>query len=352
MKIEEIMAEKKELIEKSLEKYVPRKFDAKTTKRFVGTPRYSYDYETATKSLSEPIWDLFDRGGKRLRPVLYLLTLEALSGDEKKYGEYCAIMEAIHSGTLCIDDIQDSSEMRRGKPCLHKIYGIDIASNAGNALYFLPLKSLMENKKELGDKKVARAYEVIAQEMINVSMGQAWDIYWHRGLKENVSEGEYLQMCAYKTGSLTRLSCKLAGIMCNESEEVVNKLGLFGESIGVGFQIQDDVLNLTAEEEYGKEIGGDVSEGKRTLIVLHSFKNLPKEKAKRLKELLNSHTKEQGEIREAISLMKEADSIEYAKIFAKNLVRDGWKHANSVLEENESKQKLKAIADYLVERKY
>jgi len=262
---------------------------------------------------------------------------------------------SVHN-TLMVDDIEDNSDFRRGKPCIHKAYGNDIAINAGNAMYFLPLKIIMQTR--LPEKTKNALYEAYAQEMVNVSLGQGMDIYWHRGLKQDISEKEYLQMCAYKTGCLTRMAVKIGAVLGGANAKQFQALSKFAETIGVGFQIQDDVLNLTSGEEnkkemggeYGKEIGGDVSEGKITLMVIYALKHSPK--AYRLQQILKMHTKDSKLILEAIGIMKECGAMDYARAYARKMVESAWAGAGKVLKENQGKRKLKALADYLIERSY
>src|SRR5690606_15600271 len=148
-------------------------------------------------------------------------------------------------GTLVIDDIEDSSEVRRGKPCTYKLYGLDIAVNAGNAMYYLPLLPLMEKNSKVPVEQQKDIYQIYVQEMINLSVGQAMDIAWHKGLAnaDEISEEDYMQMCAYKTGTLARMAAKLAAVIAGAEPQLVEKLGHFAESIGVAFQMQDDILD-------------------------------------------------------------------------------------------------------------
>jgi len=354
--IEKILLQYKPLIDKAIAKSIPREFKGKALERIAGKPAYAYDEHSITKSIAEPIWDLLDRGGKRLRPALTLITIEALGKNPFKFIDFATIPEIVHSGTLLCDDVEDNSDFRRGKPCIHKIYGEDVAINAGNAMYFLPLKVIMQSK--LPDKTKNALYEAYAQEMVNVSLGQGMDIYWHRGLKQDISEKEYLQMCAYKTGCLTRMAVKIGAVLGGANAKQFQALSKFAETIGVGFQIQDDVLNLTSGEEnkkemggeYGKEIGGDVSEGKITLMVIYALKHSPK--AYRLQQILKMHTKDPKLILEAIGIMKECGAMDYARAYARKMVESAWAGAGKVLKENQGKRKLKALADYLIERSY
>ncbi len=198
--------------------------------------------------------------------------------------DFSIIPEVIHNGTLVIDDIEDSSEMRRGKACTYKIFQIDISVNAGNAMYYLPLLSLMAQRTKLSAEVQRDVYEVYVQEMINLSMGQAMDIAWHRGIAnaDDLAEDDYLQMCAYKTGTLARMAAKMAAVIAGADPKLVEKLGRFAESIGVAFQMQDDILDLTGQEFAKKKggVGQDITEGKRSLMVIYTLKKAKQQRQK------------------------------------------------------------------------
>ncbi len=346
----EVLEESKSQIEPKLEQYIPRKFTDENIEAICGKARFAYDVETATRSLSDPIWDFLDRGGKRWRPTLLLLVAEALGASREVVLDFVAICELVHNGTLVIDDIEDQSDLRRGKPCLHIGYGLDVSINAGNALYFLPLLALKERKDDFPAETIIKAYELYSQEMINLHFGQGFDIWWHGGNKEPGVD-EYLQMCAYKTGTLARLSCKLSALLAGATDAQIEAIGRFAESIGVGFQIQDDILNLDSEDfAKGKGFGEDIHEGKRTLIVIHCLQNASTEDSARLREILAMHTSDETLIDEAVSIIQRTESIQYARQRAQEIVRDAWAEMESALPASDAKSKLKAFADFLIER--
>jgi geranylgeranyl pyrophosphate synthase len=318
-------------------------------------PRYSHNFEALNKAVAEPIWEFLDRGGKRWRPALFLLIIEALGKNPEDFVDFAIIPEVIHNGTLMVDDIEDMSELRRGKPCTYKIYGLDIAINAGNSMYYLPLLPLIKNREKISQEKLCRIYEIYVQEMINLSLGQAMDIAWHKGIAnaDKLEEEDYLQMCAYKTGTLARMSAKIAAVLADASEELTEKLGLFAESIGVAFQMQDDILDLTGEEFADKKggRGQDITEGKRSLVIIHTLKVADAKDRKRLIEILNMHTSSQKLRDEAIKIMEKYDSINYVKDFARKIVRESWKEAERLLPASNAKEKLNAFATFLIERK-
>ena len=354
MDIEKFLEKMVPLIDKAIEKYIPRKFTENAVLFKVNPPRHSCNMEALNKAIADPIWDILDRGGKRWRPALFLLVCEALGKKGDDYLDFAIIPEVIHNGTLIIDDIEDSSDLRRGKPCTHKVYGIDIAVNAGNAMYYLPLLPLMEKRAQISPKTLRDIYEVYVQEMINLSMGQAMDISWHRGIAnaDELGEEDYLQMCAYKTGTLARMAAKLASVLAGANKELVEKLGRFAESIGVAFQMQDDVLDLTGKE-FAEKKGGrgqDITEGKRTLMVIHTLTIANNADKRRLVQILNMHTSDQALRDEAILIMQKYNAIEHTKQTASRIVQKSWMDAEKLLPESEAKEKLKAFAEFLIKR--
>jgi len=355
LNIERFLEEQAPLIDKAIEKYIPRKFSKDAVLFKVIPARYSHNLESLNKAIAEPIWEILDRGGKRWRPSLFLLICEALGKKREECIDFAIIPEVVHNGTLIVDDIEDTSELRRGKPCTYRIYGVDIAVNAGNAMYYLPLLPLMEKRKQIQPDRLRDMYEVYTQEMINLSLGQAMDIAWHRGIAsaDKLKEEDYIQMCACKTGTLARMAARLGAVLADANEELVEKLGLFAESIGVAFQMKDDILDLT-EKEFTDKKGGrgqDITEGKRTLMVIHTLKNANANDRKRLIEILNLHTSDQVLKDEAIRLMEKYNSIEHVKQKADQIVRESWDEAAKMLPESLAKEKLKAFAEFLVKRK-
>jgi geranylgeranyl pyrophosphate synthase len=346
-----VLAEYARLVNEALEKYIPRRIDEAWLNRVLGAPEYAYEVESLNKGVFEPFWDLADRGGKRWRPALMLMIYEALGGDPREIAPLAVIPEAIHNGTLAVDDVEDGSEFRRGKPCIHRIYGEDIAINMGNTMYYLPLLVLSE--VAIPDEKKLKILEEYVRMMIRLSLGQAMDIAWHRGVVKEVNESQYLQMTLFKTGALAGFAAKMAAIMADAPEERARMIQRFAELIAVAFQIQDDILNLVGDEaKYGKEIGGDITEGKRTLMVIHALRNLPADEAERLRRILDMRTGDKRLIMEAIDLMKKAGSIDYARKVSEELAMEALEALRRGLPKSESRRKLEVLAEFLVRREF
>lgn len=341
-----------EKINFQIERILPRKFrDADLSKlTFI---RYKLDLEAINKSINTPFWDLLDRGGKRWRPILFLLIVKLFGKNPDKYLDLSCIFELIHNATLIVDDIEDKSEKRRGKKSVHLIYGDDIAINSANTLYYLPLLTL-KNHKDINTEKLLKIYQTYIQEMVNLGIGQGTDIAWHNNLVANnsITINKYFQMCAFKTGCLARMSAKIAAIIGGASDTQVDILGRLGESLGVVFQIQDDILNITESElSKLKGFGEDITEGKKSLPVLIAMDLLPKSKSKRLADILKLHSKDPKIIKEAVDLINLAEGIEKSQVKMRSLLDETLKEIEKNIPKNEAKEQLLAFAKSLVDRK-
>jgi geranylgeranyl pyrophosphate synthase len=238
--------------------------------------------------------------------------------------------------------------LRRGKPCTYKKFGVDITINAGNAIYFLPM--LVLKREDIDANKRLKIYETYTQEMTNISLGQGMDIFWHKGGKEPDEQG-YLQMCAFKTGTLARMAAKFAAILAGLKDDEIERIGRFAETVGVAFQIQDDILNIAGSKNWGKEHGDDITEGKRSLMVIHALSKANDDDKKRLIEVLNMHTKDRKLIDEAVGILKKYDSIKYAKTRATEIIKESWDGVKDLFPEGESKNKIEAFVTFMVARK-
>jgi len=355
IRIIDFLEEKARIIDCYIEKYLPRRFNEDSLVFKISPPRYQLDLEALNKAIAEPFWEFLDRGGKRWRPVLFLLICESLGVNSRSVLDFAVIPEIIHNGTLIADDVEDQSDLRRGKPCTYRLFGLDIAINLSTLMFFLPMLSLISKKKKISPDKANRLYEVYVQEMVNISLGQAIDIAWHKGLISpcKISEQEYLQMCAYKTGTLARMAAKMACILAGADEKIVEKMGRFAESLGIAFQIRDDILDLVGEE-FAKGKGGlgkDITEGKLTLMVIHTLQNASASDREKLTKILEAHTDDEQKRSEAIEIIKKYGSIDYAKKIAAEMVKESWNEADKILPPSKAKERLRSLVNYLIERK-
>ncbi|MBI2021294.1 polyprenyl synthetase family protein [Candidatus Daviesbacteria bacterium] len=352
--ISDLLKSYQNLVENSLEKIFPRRFNKQQLVNLIGKLRYQIDEEAIYLTINKPVWDLLDRGGKRWRPILFLTILDLLGKDPKSFLDISVIFEVIHNGTLMIDDIEDLSRSRRGKPAVHLLFGQDVAINAGNMMYFLPLLVLKNYRRKLSKDIMLRLFETYNQEMSALHLGQATDIGWHAGLVNdfNITKEQYLQMCAFKTGGLARMAAKMAAISAEASDETIEAFGQLGESLGVVFQIQDDLLNITENQLSSmKGLGDDITEGKRSLPVIIALSSLAKSKSRRLIKILLMHTNKPELILEAIELIKQGMGIEKSQEIMVKLFNTAWSKLEPLLKNTDKKDQLYNLARFLVDRK-
>ena len=262
--------------------------------------------------INAPALDLIARGGKRWRPLLMMLFYQLYKSDDDILA-FTPLVELPHNGTLIIDDIEDSSDFRRGKPAVHLIYGTDLSINTGNFLYFLP--HICIDSSSFKDEIKLAAYRYYTDSMTYLHIGQGLDILWHRDKDYIPSEDEYMTMCSFKTGALSQLSGRLGVRAGGGSEETALAMGKVCQQMGVGFQILDDVTNLTTGNP-GKKRGDDIVEGKKSLPVILSSQ-LGGDMA-RLKEIFayagNQGIEKAGDaVEEAIAIIEATGAIEKAK---------------------------------------
>ncbi|WP_461247441.1 polyprenyl synthetase family protein [Treponema sp. R6D11] len=222
--------------------------------------------------LTVPLSDILSRGGKRWRPLLMTLVCETLGGGDSAV-QLSPLLEFCHNASLIHDDIEDESDERRGKPVIHQIYGVDTAINSGSFFYFL--SSCCIDSCNLKNKELL--YKLWTDCIRKLHLGQAMDINWHRNVSAVPEIDEYYTMCKMKTGSLSRLAVELGAYSADAPKEAVKVLGDAAEMMGLGFQILDDVKNLTTGIP-GKKRGDDVVEGKKSLPVLLFLHKYPEKR--------------------------------------------------------------------------
>jgi geranylgeranyl diphosphate synthase type I len=352
--MQDVLAEWRPVVDETIAEILPRVLDDAYLADFFGKPPYEYDSEALQGALPAPIWDLLDRGGKRWRAVLFVLVVDALGEDPEEYLSYACIPEILHNGTIIVDDVEDEASMRRGESALHHDHGADIALNAGNAMYFVPLKIVSRNSGDLSSKRRLDAYEMLTHELNRTHLGQGMDIRWHNQKAVEVSEQEYFEMCACKTGCLARIVARLAAIVTDQPESVEHSLAQYAEKMSIAFQIGDDILDvehtLDQAGDFGKAFGNDIREGKKTLMVIHAVEHAPPEQAARLEEILWAEENTDEEILEAIDVMQEAGSLDHARQVAHDFAASARAHLDDLDLEPEAESHLREFTRFVVER--
>lgn len=262
------------------------------------------------------------RKGKYIRPTLLLLTAQAMGFSLDQALPTAAAMQLSEDWILNHDDIEDQSESRRGLPAIQKIYGDHLAINAGDALHVLMWQVLSQNFSIL-DKNIAQKIQQEFFTMLNRTiLGQTIEIKWIEDNRYDLKTDDVLliaesKTCYYTISGPMRLGALLAGA----TSEQLNSIYKFGLSLGKSFQIIDDLLDLTSDFSGQKtQIGNDIYEGKRTVILIHLLENIDSQNKTKLTEILNkSRTqKTSNEVTWVINQMKTCGSLDFARQLANN----------------------------------
>lgn len=308
-----------EKIEAVLSEKLPAFFSDKWRMAFFGElpPAVS---DTFISSLTSPCRSLMLLGGKRWRPLLQVLCSEIVSDAEPSYG-LVPLVEFVHTASLIHDDIEDASDTRRGEPAAYITYGVDSAINSGTWLYFAAAECIQNSALSSEEKNIL--YGIYFTELRRLHTGQAMDIYWHKNKDVIPSEEEYFAMTSLKTGTLASLAAKTGVISGHGSEDDAIFMGKAAASIGIGFQILDDVINLTTGNK-GKKRGDDVVEGKKSLPLIFHLKKNPADLEKILscfdragKEGINSPA-----VEEFIEILSASDAVSSAYKKSRALIND------------------------------
>ncbi len=263
-------------------------------------------------TLIAPARYLVENGGKRWRPLLLVLCSEAVCGKSNDAAFALApLVELAHTASLIHDDIEDNSDERRGKVAAHISFGLDVALNSASWLYFQA--STCISSAPIFDTERLILFELFNQELRRLHLGQAMDILWHKNPSLIPTTAEYISMVRNKTGTLVRLAVKTGIVAGGGDEELCKKAGKIAEDIGTGFQILDDVKNLT-DGNPGKKRGDDIVEGKKSLPVLLHLLECPND-ATELAGLVSRARQEGIEskaVEEAIELLTKSGSIKKA----------------------------------------
>lgn len=218
------------------------------------------------QNLYEPIAYTLDMGGKRLRPVMVLLACNLLTDQVKKAYPAALAIEVFHNFTLLHDDIMDQADMRRNSPTVHKKYNPNIAILSGDAMSIMAYNYLLKSESE----NLAGMFQLFSQTALEVCEGQQLDMDYET--KTDVSIEEYLQMIRLKTAVLLACSLKMGALSANARNEIADQLYTFGINLGIAFQLQDDLLDVFADQnKFGKKIGNDIVSNKKTFLLLKAL---------------------------------------------------------------------------------
>lgn len=274
------------------------------------------------------------RGGKMMRPSLCIAMARIFGATRDEAVRTAASIEILHNAMLIHDDIEDESTERRGKPTLHLRHGIPLAINAGDGLAFIGLQPLLENRATIGPRLAARVLEEAIVMARETAEGQAMELGWRRDNRLALDASDYLTMTLKKTCWLAVIYPSRAGALIGAGEGIeLEPFVRFGFFLGAAFQIQDDLLNFIADERYGKELYGDLLEGKRTLMLIRLLNVAEPSVQRRLGALLALPRGERtdSQLNWIRQTMDSYDCVEYARKVAHALAGAAEHELSSLL---------------------
>ena len=298
-----------------------------------------------------PLYQYSENAGKRHRPLICYAACLAVGGNPDCATTSAAAIEHFHSAALIHDDIADEAELRRGEPCLHLTEGLGLAINMGD-LALSMVNGPVVNDPLLDDAtKVRVISELIAMTCRTVE-GQALDLGWARDGRYDITPEDYLTMAVHKTAHYSgAVPLAVGAIVGGATEDQVEALRSYGLDTGLAFQIQDDLLNLVGTDEAKKkDFRSDITEGKRTLVVVHALQNAGAAARARLVEILSSKERDPEVLAEAVTIMEEAGSVDYARAYAETLSQNAKARLVEVIEPSPYRDLLVSMDDWFVNR--
>ncbi|MBM3205687.1 polyprenyl synthetase family protein [Candidatus Shapirobacteria bacterium] len=353
MDFEKVLNAKKELVWQEIEKYLQKPLDLK------GPLKIPQKYQKEVNFHWQIVSDYPQRKGKYLRPTLLLLTAQAMGFPEKKAIKTAAAMQTSEDWILNHDDFEDNSLQRRGKSALHRLYNPGLAVNAGDALHIIMWKILKDNEKILGPKKTFLVMNEFYQMLSKTTLGQTVEMKWAKENRRNLTDEDIFFILEGKTVYYTiagpmRLGAILAGATPKQLELIYE----FARPLGCCFQIQDDLLDLTSDfAGLKKQMGNDIYEGKRTIILAHLLRKIKGQEKKKLRQILKKgrDKKTKAEVNWVIKMMGKHGSLNYGKRLAQQLAKQAKKifeQKLGFLSHQPARNQITSGIDFVLKRKY
>ncbi len=299
------------------------------------------------KNLYEPISYILQLGGKRLRPVLTLMATSVFDTDYKKALDAALAVEVFHNFSLVHDDIMDDAPLRRGQETVHEKWDINTGILSGDAM-LINAYQLFENYEGETFRKLAKLFSKTA---IEVCEGQQYDMDFEN--RDDVTLPEYLRMIEYKTAVLVGAALKMGAIVAETSESNCERIYEFGRDLGIAFQLQDDYLDAFGDPEtFGKQVGGDIIENKKTFLYLTALDELDTDESTQLRHLFSINPQDPAEKVETVKqLFLDSGAAEKIQQEIKNYTHKALKVLDAMEIKEEGKEQLRAFAHALMRRK-
>lgn len=306
----------------------------------------AHKIEKQPQSLYEPVNYILNLGGKRLRPTLTLLTAEIFGGDYKLALDAALSIEVFHNFSLIHDDIMDAAPLRRGQQTVHEKWDTNTGILSGDAMLIMAYQ-LFENYDAKTFQALAKLFSKTALE---VCEGQQYDVDFET--REDVTIDEYLKMIEYKTAVLVGAAMKMGAIVANASDAQQDKIYEFGRYLGIAFQLQDDYLDAFGDPEtFGKQVGGDIIENKKTFLYLKTLEFSSEEDRLQLEHLFGVNPSDASEKIETVKhLFRTSGSAEATQKEIKNYTNKAFSVLETLSISDDKKGMLKQFGAELMNR--
>jgi geranylgeranyl diphosphate synthase type II len=298
------------------------------------------------KNLYIPVDYILQLGGKRIRPVLTLMASDIFSNDYKKALPAALAVEVFHNFTLVHDDIMDDAPLRRGKETVHEKWNINTGILSGDVMLILAYQ-YFENYEPEVFQKLAKLFSKTALEVCD---GQQLDVDFET--RNDVTIDEYIHMIRLKTSVLVAAALQMGAIVAKADQKNANLIYDFGLNLGIAFQLQDDYLDTFGDPEtFGKQVGGDIIENKKTFLYLKALELSTPEDREKLLFFYNQKTKENSiKINEVTRIFEKYDIPLIIQNLISEYTEKSFATLNSLDIQNQSKEQLKAFGNFLMSR--
>lgn len=301
---------------------------------------------TEPTNLYEPVHYILGLGGKRLRPILTLMTAEVFGGKAKDAMDAALAIEMFHNFSLVHDDIMDDAPLRRGKTTVHEKWDLNTGILSGDAMLILSYQFFESYPPEVFKKLTS----LFSKTAIEVCEGQQYDVDFET--RDDVTIPEYLKMIEYKTSVLVAAAMQMGAIIAHASDQDAEAMYEFGRNLGIAFQLQDDYLDAFGDPKtFGKQVGGDIMENKKTFLYLKSLEKSAKEDRESLLHLYSIKPKDAAAKVEAVKgIFTESGAVEATQMEIESYTRKAFEVLEQLTIPETNKQLLRKFGENLMKR--
>lgn len=305
-------------------------------------------YDRRPASLYEPIRYVLSMGGKRIRPVLMLLSYNLFKEDPETILMPACALETYHNYTLLHDDLMDNADLRRGHETVHKKWNANTAILSGDSMLVLAYQRMQQCSSD----KMAEVLALFTETALEIGEGQEYDMAFEH--RDDVSEEEYIEMIRLKTSVLLACALKIGAILAGASKEDADNLYRFGEQIGLAFQLQDDFLDVYGDTRvFGKAIGGDITSNKKTFMLINALNHANEEQRCQLESWIGATEFDRDEKVAAVTrLYNEIGIDRMAQDKIAYYFEQSRKYLQAVSVDDSRKVELAAYAQRMMNRQY